>query len=287
MVALAMQLARPVPFAEAVEKLGDRSPVGSRMRSLEWSAVPLAIRERAMFSAGVESVRFLGRTKDALDYFLTGAVEQVTLPDGSISSALKVGSRDDFVAQMRRHAIEEGMGDLVDPQLRGTIQDITSRQRLALIFDTQMAAAQSYGDWVQGQDPTLLDEFPAQRFVRIQQVKEPRSSHLQYEGMVALKNNLAIWLRINADFGTPYGPWGWGCGHDVEDVPREEAESLGLLQPDEPVASAVRPFNDRLQASVEGLDDALLDLLRTYLGDSVEISGSSARLRQPPVPALP
>jgi hypothetical protein len=57
-----VEFTKPIPFEEAIEKVGDRTPIGSDLSSSEWSDVPLALRERAFFSSRVESVRFLDRT---------------------------------------------------------------------------------------------------------------------------------------------------------------------------------------------------------------------------------
>src|SRR6266567_7579383 len=92
-----MQFVKPLPFVDAVEKIGSRSPIGSAMLSSEWSDLPVALRERAFFSSQVESVRFLQRGRDGLVDFLQGA--KVVLPSGE--TALATGSRAQFVEQMR------------------------------------------------------------------------------------------------------------------------------------------------------------------------------------------
>lgn len=265
-----MTFTQPIPFEEALDKLGRRSPIGSTLTSEQWGMVPLALRERAMFSSQVENVRFLQRTKDSLTDFLSASREELTLPDGSKTTALKTGSRAQFVEQMREFAIAEGMGDLVPADKRGTIQDITSERRLQIIFDTQVKSATSYGDWLQGMDPDVLDEFPAWRFIRVQDVHEERVSHRPYEDEVALKTALVVWKRINEDFGVPWGPWGWGCGHDVEDVSRDEAEDLGLVKPGETVKPVVQDFNESLKASVRTLDPDLQQVLTESFGDQVK-----------------
>ena len=71
-------------------------------------------------------------------------------------------------------------------------------------------------------DRDVLNEFPAQRFIRVQDVQQERESHLRFD---------PIWAQqINEVFHVPWGPWAWGCGHDVEDVDRDEAESIGLVK---------------------------------------------------------
>jgi len=265
-----MQFTSPIPFTEALDKLGAKTVVTSGLDSMQWSAVPVALRERAFRSSTIESARFLQRGRDALTDFLAGARE--TLPNGEI--ALKTGSRSQFIRDMSAFAQSEGLGPL-DPKLAGTLRDITSERRLGLIFDVQTRQAKDFGDWQQGQDPDVLNEFPAQRFIREKPVKEPRQQHSIFEDQVALKTDLRFWLRINQDFGVPWGPWGWGCGHGVSDIDRTEAESLGLIQPGQTLTPATKDFNDQLESSAQGLDDDMLKVLQQAFGDQVTITGDA------------
>lgn len=269
-----MKIVKPAQFKEAVAKLGGRSPVGSKLTSEEWARVPLALRERAFFSATIENAQFLQRSKELLGDTLTSARETLTLPDGTNTTALKVGGRAKFVEEARRFAIAEGMGPL-DPKDIGSIKDIRSESRLNLIYDVQTSAAYEFGGWKQGLDPDVLDEFPAQRFIRESEVKEPRDLHQFHEGEVHLKSDIDFWTGINRDFGVPWGPWGWGCGHGVEDVDRGEAEALGLIAPGQAVESPEAAFNEKLKASVRGLDADLVAWLKESLGDAVAVQGDA------------
>lgn len=267
-----MILATPHPFAEARSKLGQRSPIALALSSSEWADVPVALRERAFFSAHVENARFLERTQGLLDDFLSGAREEVTRQDGTKVSALKVGSRAQFVDLVRRHAIEEGIP--VPEEWRGTIRDITNSNRLALIFDIQTQSAQEFGSWKQGMNPDVLNEFPANRFIREVDVAQPRALHVQNTGVVRLKTDLPFWLTMNSrdlgGFGVPWGPWGFGSGMGVEDVDRTEAEALGLVKPGQRLAPVEKDFNDHLKASVTNLSPEIQEFLRQKLGDSVK-----------------
>lgn len=268
-----MPLTTPTPFAAAVKTIARKTPIGSQLTSSEWSDIPAELRHRAMFSSRVENVRFLQRTRDTLGDFLTGARDTNALGETS----LRTGSRAQFVQQMQDFALAEGMGP-VAPEDAGTIKDITSQPRLELIHDINTQQADAYGDYLQGMDTDILDAYPAQRFIRVIQVKEPRQTHTQYEGIVRLKNDTAFWTRVNQDFGTPYAPWGWGCGHDVEDVDRAEAEKLGLCQPGQPITPPARVgFNDNYQTSIAGLDPDMQRLLKDSLGHQVEILHGAAR----------
>lgn len=273
-----MELVKPMRFDEAVDKIGGQTIVGSTLNTEQWREVPIGLRDNAFFSATVENARFLQRAKDTLGDFLTGAKE--TLANGE--TLFKAGGRSDFVKQLQAFAVAEGMGPLKDGA-SGGLQDISSQRRLELIFDTKTQQAADYGYWKQGQDPDVLDEFPAQRFIREADVQKPRPLHQQNEGVVRLKSDLEFWVAMNSPliggFGVPWGPWGFNSGMGVEDVDRAEAESMGLLTPGQPVAPVDKDFNEQLQASTAGLDPALLDTLRESFGDQVEFDGDSVRWR--------
>ncbi|MHB8520692.1 MAG: hypothetical protein ACYDH9_08030 [Limisphaerales bacterium] len=260
-----MEFVSPLTYREAVDKLGSRTPIGSVLTSSEWHDVPLELRDRSFFSSGVESVRVLQRSRDFLTDFLTNARDE--------SGALAAGSRAQFVRDMQAFLAGEGID-----RTTGGMTDITSERRLGLIFDVQTTQANSFGFWKQGLDPDVLDAFPAMRFVRVQDVKEPRIWHEQFYGQAYLKTD-PIWVTINEDFGVPWAPWGWGCGHDVEDVSRAEAEDLGLLEPGQQISPPAADFNDRLEASTAGLDPDLVDKLKEAFGDQAEWGDGAVKWR--------
>lgn len=282
-----MKLTDPIPYDEAVDKLGSRSPIGSRLKSAGWSRGPVAMRERAFFSATVESTKWLQAGRDGIADFLTGAREEIALPDGAVTTALKSGSRAGFVQRMRRLAIDLGVGPLEeeptigpDGEIReprdktGTIEDPRSEARLNLIFDTQTQAAHDYGYWKQGMDPAVLAEFPAQRFIRERDVKVKRLPHMLNEGVIRRKDDLAFWLSMNdpvfGGFGVPWGPWGFWSGMGVEDVDRDNAERLGLVTQGESLIPPEIDFNEHLKASVRGLDPDLQSWLKMQFGSQVK-----------------
>ena len=270
-----------MPFEEAIDKLGSQSPIGALLSSSEWADLPVELRENAFFSANVESVRFLQSAQDSLGDFIAGNVK--TLDDGQ--TLLATGSRAAFVDQMQARLAAMGVqrGD-------GGIRDITSEARLKLIFDIKTQQAGDYGYWRQGMDPDVLNEFPAMRFIRVKSVKEPRLAHEGYEDQVFLKTDPIWWRVINKDFGVPWGPWGWGCGHDVEDVDRDEAQSLGLIKRGQTVAQITQAngwpnpskfFNKNLQASANGIEPELLAKMKNVFGNKIVIDGDVIRWAQP------
>jgi hypothetical protein len=267
-----MQFVKPQPFQEAIDKLGSKTPITSAFKSHEWkTVVPAGLRDRAFFSATVESARFLNTAQSFLKDFLEG--------NRGEAGELKAGSRAQFVKEFSELADRLGLGPL-DPAQKGTVQDVTSQSRLSLIFDTQTQQAHDFGYWKQGQDPDVLNEFPAQRFIRVREVKVPRPYHQLNEGRVELKSNLEFWLSMNPDFGVPWGPWGFNSGMGVEDVDRDEAEALGLIAPGEQAQPVEKNFNERLEASSRGLTPEVVDTLKNAFGEQVEIDGDAVRWKK-------
>jgi hypothetical protein len=268
-----MEFVSPLPFEEAIQKVGERSRIGSTLRSWYWSnVVPVGLRDRAFFSATIEDVRFLDRAEQFFENFLTGA----RAADDAGGTYLKAGGRAQFIDELQKFALREGMGPL-DPEDAGTMRDITSAPRLALIFDTNIKAAHDFGYWKQGQDPDVLNSFPAQRFIRVVQVTKPRPVHETNRDAVRRKDDINFWLAMNdpkiGGFGVPWGPWGFNSGMDVEDVSRRDAEALGLVERGERMQPVQGELNDRLQASTQNLDPRLVNFLKAAFGDQVTFEG--------------
>jgi hypothetical protein len=253
---------QPVPPQDAIE-FANRMIVPSPMTSAEWRDVPAELRARAFFSSQVENTQLLQAARDKIQDFLKNSRDE--------NGALKTGGRAQFVNQMQEWLAKNGIG-----RTTGDLNDITSQGRLSLIFNTQIQQANSCANWKASMDPDVLNEFPAWRFIRVISVKEPRLNHARYQGKVFLKTDPIWYLVINQDFGVPWGPWGWGCGHDVEDVDRDEAEDLGLLGPEDVVEPDKKwNFNTGLQASIKHLDPDLVQKLLDSFGDLVTVKDGS------------
>lgn len=279
------------PLAEAVKKLDQRTPVAAKLSSAEWARVPLALRERAQFSAGVASVRFLAEVQDQMRKRLAWEKESVANGEAFVD-------RGSFISHMREIAEQEGLDTTSDGRAgqRGTVRDIRSARRLGLIYDMQNNMATEFSRWKMDHDADVLDEFPAQRLLP-STADKPRpdefwrgrwaeaGSAVGWLGaspgdMVALKTS-PIWTALSA-FGVPWPPFDYGSQRMLEDVDRAEAEAIGLLQPDRPVpqfgeqgGSGPQEFNDELAMSVRNNVPEMQTWLKDEFGDQVDIDPKS------------
>jgi hypothetical protein len=265
-----------LPLAEAAAKISAKTPIGSLLRSREWEAVPVQLRESGQFSAGVVSARLLNAIQDRLSGELRLELEQ--LANGKQATF----NRSTFINAIRDIARQEGLHP--DPKDAGTIRDITSIPRLGLIHDMQTSRAQEYARWKMDQTEGALTLYPAQELVRI----EPRVKVRDWEArwsavggqflegrMVALKTD-PIWEKLSR-FGTPWPPFDYGSGMGLEDVDYDEAVALGLITPDTQITPSEAEFTSKLEASVQGLSPEIRDVLREHFGDQVKLADDKIR----------
>lgn len=271
------------PLAEAVEKINRRTPVGSALRSAEWEKMPLALRERSQFSAGVEEVRVMHTVQDGLRKLV-----------GSLRNEKGVYTdRSKVIAEIGKVAEASGLTPR-DEALRGTIQDITSERRAELIVDTQTQMTYGHTNWKAGQDRDMLEAFPAQELIRVEERLVKRDWGDSANGrwlqaaravgdndairiwgesgrMIALKTS-RIWESLSR-FGTPWPPFDFNSGMGVEDVSREEALALGLIKPRQKITPIEEDFNAKLEVTKSGIGDEEWKRLKDQFGDQIRFEG--------------
>lgn len=275
------------PLADAVAKMDKKSPVAVALTSAQWEQVPVAIRERSQFSAKVASARLLQHIQDQTRSALDWEKEKIAASDRAAGGEAFI-DRSSFIASARKIAIEEGI-NTTTPDQYGTVRDIRSAKRLGLIWDMQTGMASEYARWKINNDPDVLDAFPAQRLVRIEERDHPRPAWFWpsrwaeayaksgstitalEQDMVALKTS-GIWSALSR-FGTPWPPFDYGSGMGLEDVSRDEAEALGLLRPAESLTPEQDPgFNSGFEMGVHDLDPRLVDWITEGMGDLVSLA---------------
>lgn len=266
-------LSTPTALPTAIDALQRRVPTGTRLGTADLDRLPLTIKRRSFFSAKVESVRFLALAKAEL---------QKTVNQFGINR-----DRASFIANLQAAAQDLGLDREIDPQIKGTLLDITSRRRLGLIYDIQVGLAQGEAAHRAGiEDPDLFNFAPAQELVRVREVVEPRDWPARwaeaggqfYNGrMIARKDN-PIWSAISR-FGLPWPPFDFQSGMGVADVSRRDAITLGVagVPAKGPIEAATLIDNEGNDLSV-GLtalsDDEAADLQQSFGAAAVLDSGA-------------
>jgi len=208
-----MSLAPLKPFKEALQKLTSKTPVAADLSSAEWSQVPQALRERAVFSARTTNAGYVQEIKDKIESILN---PKTVMRDGRpVTEGLNVAT-----ARVELKQSLKNIGYSPEPEKTGGIEDLSSDRRLNLILKQNVESAQGFGSWLQGQAEGALDAFPAQELFRAEDRKEPRNWIERWRGaggqfydgdrMIALKSD-PIWSEISA-FDTPYPPFDYNSG---------------------------------------------------------------------------
>ena len=253
---------------QAIKRIAAKTPVGSPLRTADWAGVPLALRERAQLTAGVEDLRIVQGLGDKLKEWA-----EFTKRDPQRAFM----GRQKFVLEMKSMMGSPSAEDT------GSLTDIASRRRLELIYNFQTTDAAEFTRHVVGQNAGVLDAFPCQELVRVQQRKEPRDWLSRWTGaggqlfdgrMIARKDD-DIWVAISR-FGKPWPPFDFGSGMGLADVGRDESISLGVISADDTVEPTLDDFNVGLEASVTDLDAEKQRQLKSWFGDQIAIKDGVA-----------
>ena len=274
-----------VTFKEALAKIAAKQIVTGDRTSSDWLRdVPTALRERAFFSARVTNAQLLQGLKSKVATILKP--ETKLREDGTPYTA----GLDLATARLEIKQLLDSIGYQPADEDHGTIKDLRSDHRINLQLKQNVESAQGHGNWLQGQEPDVIDAFPAQELYRLESREEERDWPTIWNNargelgeattapdgriaMVALKSD-PIWTAISA-FGVPWPPFDFNSGMWVRDVDRERAEELGVIEPGEAAGSGVAAFNDQLQASAKDLDPDLVASLKSSFGDQIQIQGDA------------
>ena len=275
------------PLQDAVDRLGNKTPIGAMLSSREWELTPLELRDRAFWMARVEEERILAEAQRRI----MQAIRQER--DGSD----RLMDRGRFVVEMQ--AILRELGYRPDPAKRGGVQDLSSSMRLTQVWRMNLDMAQNYAAWKARQNDVSLLRAPAQELIRVESRIERRlwpriwrEAGGQFYGqpgpdypdapgrMIALKTD-PIWRKISR-FNVPWPPFDWGSGMGLRSVRRREALTLStkdgrrlLRESDPPQRPQDIPFNSGLEASAKGILDAGLERLRSDFGDAIRFDGET------------
>jgi hypothetical protein len=261
-----MILDSPIPFREALKRHDVREVLPTNMSTAELRELDRAILDRSFFSARNLYADFLESAKRGVREILNPTT--VTREGSAGASPYQVTEGTDVASvRLKLKGVLKDLGYQPEPDKVGTLQDFSSDARLNLVIKTNVEVAQGYGRDRQGQDPAVLDEWPAQELIRFEERKEKRdwlqrfrlAAHaagapmgdgwtVTSDGrMVALKNH-PIWERLgdpalfDDGLGNPYEPFAFNSGMGTVDVSRDDAMALGLIDRDTQIEPKIGGF---------------------------------------------
>jgi hypothetical protein len=247
-----MSLSSPKSFREALARLS-RPVMGTLLKSVDLQELGAQVTERSFFSAQTTLGSYLDEVKKRVEDILNPRTEM--RDDVPFTAGINPAT-----ARLELKQLLERLGYQPDPEKRGTIEDLSSDRRIDLVVDHNVAEAAGYGQYIQGQDPEVLDLYPAQELVRVEERKEPRNWKniwlsaaaevgdedaarvFRQTGRMVARKDSPIWEAIS-DFGRPWPPFKWGSGMGLEDRSRKEAMALGLVGLNDKIIPGRKAFN--------------------------------------------
>lgn len=231
-------------FKTAMQFLQRKSIMPTALRSWALQELPVELRERAFFSAGVESAVFLQEAFDAVEIIVQGEADRATM-------------------RVQLRSMLDRLGYVPDEADAGSLTDLRSDRRLNLILDTNAAQVRAYGRHKLEQAPEILDAYPAAELVRVGGLPEEPRPWLQkwqdaggrlYDGRMIARRDDPVWSKpLSAGgfnrFGASYGPFDFNSGMRKRNIAREEAEQLGAITAGEQIEPSEERLNDELSAS--------------------------------------
>lgn len=273
--------------ALGAEPLEAKTLMPTALSSRELELLEVSIRENSFFSSKVSDAKLLAEMQDYIARAARG------------ESGFH---RENFLARMRSYlGVEEGESKRMD--------DITSAQRLRLIFDFHIDRIASQKQYFR--DQKRKERFPVREFVRIERREEPRNWRERwkkaggtfYEGRMLAPFDSKIWEKISR-FGVPYAPFDFNSGMGTRLISKREALALGVLSEkdlEKTVEKQETPFDDLNGGETQILpkpkkinreklgENALVSVrnrdsiaktakarLRANLGDRIAFSGNDA-----------
>jgi hypothetical protein len=258
---------RPIPFQTAIESAAVKTALPTTLSAAQYRALGGQLLRGAQISAKVTSARFL---------------DQVT----GLATDLAAGKTDYATARVVLQQAREGLAEAA----------ILDDQRLDLILRTQRELAQGYGQWVEGNDPDVIDAFPARELYRLEARDQERDWPARWRvaartagdtdalrvldergRMVALAAS-GLWQALGDGaggftdtLGNPFPPFAFRSGMWTRDIGRAETIELGLLAADQaaPVPAPAPALGDVLAQPIGVRSEQLQQAILDSFGDDV------------------
>jgi len=274
----------PIPLTDAlVHQAAKRVlALSPSIGTAEMDQLDAAIRAHSFYSARTPYASYLAETQSLIqnlvqpDAALTPTGLVTRKPGESISPA-------QVRARMKKHLASLNYSP--SPDQAGGLLDLSSDRRVNLIIDTQLKMSRGYGSWRQGQDPTVLQLWPADELYRAMFRATERDWQTRWNaarsslssrttatratgksGPFVARKNDPIWSEISR-FKNPYPPFDYASGMRVRDVERRRAIALRVISATETVPPQRQPFPSESESLPPNLPPLLVSALRAAFSE--------------------
>jgi len=244
------------PFTEAIASLARRGVLPTSLDSAALRELGAQFHRQNFTSAQTLLTDLLDKYKTDIERIINPVeitrADRITAdnPEGKVNVGLDPAYARTQVKDLLKqldYAPEEGKA--------GTLQDLSSDARINLVLKTNVELSQGAGHFIQSNDPSVVEAFPAQELVRFEPRVVPRDWEMRWSlcasvvgdvaaarcleesgRMVALKSS-DIWQALGDGedgsmdtLGNPYPPFAFNSGMWTQDVAYDDAVELGLLK---------------------------------------------------------
>lgn len=249
----------PMPFTAALDSAEVRSILPTTGSHADLQRLDPQIKRRALWSARVTSVEHLQKLQDLRDGILRGEIDQATAR-----------------LQIKQLLAEQGYQP--DPEQAGGLQDLSSDQRIDLQLETNVNVARGAGWYEEGQDPVVLDAFPAQELIDTAPGGDPKRRRdwaarwaicggQFYNGRMIAPKGDPIWRKLGDPslfpdgLGNEWAPYAINSAWRTRDVARDESVALGVIADNTEILPRPLDLNAELQATPDVRDGWLRQAL--------------------------
>lgn len=250
-----MTLPDPVPFYEAIKALAAKNALPTNLDSAALQQLSAGVRRQSLFSAQTNIADYLEDIRGVVHSIINpsqavdNSRKSESNPQGLVTSGL-----DPATARLKLKEALLDYGYSPAAGQRGTIKDLSSDGRINLVVKTNVELAQGAGRFIQeNSDSDVVDLWPALELVRYESRMKPRDwpsrwmqaaqdsgdddavRMLTDNGRMVARKDSPIWDSLGSSdlfsdgLDNPYPPFAFNSGMWTQEVSRDEAIQLGLI----------------------------------------------------------
>lgn len=270
----------PTNASDALQLAANRGLLPTRLDSAGLARLAREVRERAVFSARVDNVRYLQAIRQVVNGILEGDLDR-PLARLILRQTLTALGYAPEGADGTPGGFPDGAP--VPDAIQGTLQDLSSDRRIRLVLETQERLLLNAGLRERGLNRVSV--FPAWELIRLYDREEPRdwaqrwseragpvlfnqAGDPAFPGRLIAFKTARIWEELGKEFAdgidAPHPPYAFNSGMGWREVPREELIAAGVALPNQRIDNEAGVELPEPAANLDADQDLLEELAREF-----------------------